>query len=361
MQKSINKKIALYSNSWDTNAGGGIVYILSVAKILLLKKNEVTVYFFDSVNLTELHNRYDTAGLDIRIINRKPFPFLTQLKYALVEWFNYDIVIQQSLVAPRLTFVKKSYVLCDFPMKKTETYSEKMRLWTWKNIIANSEFTKKEILNRWKRSSIVIYPPIEETFELNLYKNKDIVCIGRFNNGKRSKRQDIIIQCFIDLIKSGFIDCKLHFIGYVGDRTYLNNLKKLAEGYPICFYENCTPEKRKAILKQSNLFISACGYDIDEMLEPMFVEHYGIAVVEAMSHGCIPLVTGKGGHKETVDHEINGYHWFTIAELKAKMIVLLTNDELRKEMSSKAFVKSSNYSNKIIADWIVRLFVNKHS
>lgn len=357
MQESINKKIVIYSNSWDTNAGGGIVYILSIAKILESKKNDVTIYFFDSVNLTELHNRYNTTGLNIRIIRRKPFPFLAQLKFALVEWFSYDIVIQQSLAAPRLTFVKKSYLLCDFPMKSIESFSEKIRLLTWKNIIANSEFTQKEIYNRWKRFSKVIYPPIEEIHCLNLHKNRDIVCIGRFNNGKRSKRQDIIIQCFIDLIKSGFIDCKLHLIGYVGDRTYLNNLKKEANEYPIYFYDNCSSDTTKEILNNSALFVSACGYGIDELREPMFVEHYGIAVVEAMSYGCIPLVIGKGGHKETVDHGINGYHWNTKMELKERIISLVSNDKLRNEMSREALTKAAKYSNETIADCIERLFI----
>ena len=37
----MNKKIAVYCNAWDTNAGGGIVYILDLSRVLS-HKNLIT-------------------------------------------------------------------------------------------------------------------------------------------------------------------------------------------------------------------------------------------------------------------------------------------------------------------------------
>jgi glycosyltransferase involved in cell wall biosynthesis len=347
------KKIAIYSNAWDNNAGGGIVYVLAIAKILTLKGYDTTVFFNNSIVMAELQSRYETLGLKIKTFERRPFPLLSQLNFAIKELLNFDIVIQQSLSAPRLTFVKKSFILCDFPMKKMESFSEKIRLMSWNNIIVNSEYTKYWVQQYWNRSSIVLYPPIENILTINHERNKDVVCIGRFNRGKRSKRQEVVLQVFIDIIKTGMLDWKLHLIGYVQDKDYLDSLKKQSEGLPIFFYENCSSEKRMKILNQSAIFISASGFEINEKEEPMLVEHYGISVVEAMACGCVPLVVGKGGHKETVDHEINGYHWSTKEELKKIMITLIKNEALIKELSKKAFVKSLSYSLKALESKLI--------
>lgn len=338
------KKIAIYSNAWDTNAGGGIVYILAIANILKENGNNVTVFFKKSINLTELHRRYETKNLNIVTIKKNRIPLYSQLVFALKEWMNFDIVIQQSLASPRITFVKKSFVLCDFPMKKVVSFIEKLRFWFWKNIIVNSEFTKYWVKNNWKREAIVTYPPIEKRYNLNEEKNKDLVCIGRFNKGKRSKRQDLVIEVFKELIDRGFSSINLHLIGFVQDEEYIKKLKILSEGYPIYFYEICSIEKRNEILNNSTIFISACGYKINEREEPQYTEHYGISVVEAMAFGCIPIVIGKGGHKETVDHLKNGYHWETRKELLKYITMIIDDTQLRNELAKQAFMKSEQFS-----------------
>lgn len=338
------KRAALYSNAWDATAGGGVVYLLAIAKILSKKGFDVTVFFNDIVLLTEIHSRYETSGLKIKIQKRTAMPLLSQIYFALTERMSFDLVIQQSLNIPRLTFVKKSFILCDFPMGKIETLSERVRLKSWKNIMVNSEYTKDWVRNYWKREAILFYPPIEIPTKLNRTRNLDFVCVGRFNNGKRSKRQDVVIAIFKDLIAMGYAGINLHVLGYVQDEDYLNKLKESAVGFSVFFYENCSNLKRVEILNQSALFISACGYENDEKAAPMLVEHYGISVVEAMAQGCIPIVVGKGGHKETVDHKKNGYHWNTKEELELVLINLLENKELRAEMSAGAYLKSGKYS-----------------
>lgn len=354
MDKS--KKAALYSNAWDAAGGGGIVYVLAIAKILSKKGFDVTVFFNEMVLLTEIQSRYEASGIKIKIHKSKAMPFLSQIYFALRERMHYDVVIRQSLSVPRLTFVKKSFILCDFPKGKIETISERVRLKSWRNIMVNSEYTKYWVRNYWKREAAVFYPPIEIPTTLNPTRNLDLVCIGRFNNGKRSKRQDIVIAVFKDLIALGYAGINLHVLGYVQDEDYLNTLKEGAAGFPIFFHENCTALKRGEILNQSSLFISACGYENDENTEPMLVEHYGISVVEAMAQGCVPVVIGKGGHKETVDHGENGYHWNTKDELQMILINLLENKELRTEMSAKAYLKSKQYSFDKLEDILLSTF-----
>lgn len=354
MDKS--KRVAIYSNTWDASGGGGIVYVLSIAKLLSKNGFDVTIFFYDTLLLAELHNQYKTSGLKIKLLKRKATPLLSQIYFGLKEWASFDIVIQQSLLAPRLTFVKKSFVLCDFPIGIIQSLSEKMRLYSWKNIIVNSEYTKGWVQKYWKREAVVFYPPIDKPGIFNQTRNLDLVCVGRFNNGKRSKRQDVVIEVFKDLIVRGYKGTNLHLIGYNQNNDYVNQLKESALDFPVFFHENCSNEKRISILNQSALFISACGYDNNEKEEPMLVEHYGISVVEAMSHGCIPLVIGKGGHTETVDHKINGYHWFTKEELKEELTTLLENKQLREEMSEASYLKSEEYSFEKLEEKILNIF-----
>ena len=77
---------------------------------------------------------------------------------------------------------------------------------------------------------------------------------------------------------------------------------------------------------------------------PGRLEHYGISVIEAMSYGCIPLVIGNGGPKETVDNNINGVHWKSKKELVSAIAFLIKNEDLRKKMSQSTFLKSQNFS-----------------
>ncbi|MEM8520123.1 glycosyltransferase family 4 protein [Flavobacterium sp. PL12] len=352
-----SKKTAIYCNTWDADGGGGIVYVLAIAKILTTNGFDTTVFFNDSILLSELHARYETSGLKIKTQKRSHIPLLSQVHFAIKEWFNFDIVIQQSLVGPRLTFVKESYILCDFPMGKRETISEKIRFRFWKNTIVNSDYTKQWVQNYWKRDALVLYPLIDIPTEFNCNRNIDIVCIGRFNNGRRSKRQDVVISVFKDLIQLGYEGVRLHLVGYVQDENYVNNLKDSVFGFPVLFHENCLAKDRITLLNNSAVFISACGFENNEKLEPMLVEHFGISVIEAMSYGAIPLVIGKGGHLETVDNRINGYHWSTKEELKEILILLFENRQLRETMSKEAYSKSMEYSSKKLEEKVLKVFV----
>lgn len=339
-----NKKIALYSNAYNTSDGGGIAYILAIAKMCNLKGYQITIFFNNSLDLKEIKERYEISNLKICILQKRTFPLLAQMYYAIKEYFEFDIVFEQSTIVPRLTFAKKSYIICDFPFDKADNLSKKMRLKSWKTIVANSEFTKLWIENNWKRESKVLHPPITSPNNFNNYKTLDIVSIGRFTSGGRSKNQDIIISVFKELIKLGYSNINLHLLGYVQDENFLEKLKKEAIGFPVFFYENSNIEIKNKILNQSSFFISACGYGVDELQFPYRLEHYGISVVEAMAYGCIPLVVENGGPKETVDNAINGIHWNTKGELINAIVMLIKNEKIRKEMSNNAFLKSTTYS-----------------
>jgi glycosyltransferase involved in cell wall biosynthesis len=90
--------------------------------------------------------------------------------------------------------------------------------------------------------------------------------------------------------------------------------RKAIEGkLPVTFLNNVAPEVIASTLSKSTIFWHLTG--INEMtaatqgkqIDPASLEHFGIAVVEAMSMGCIPIVLNLGGNVDIVDHGINGY------------------------------------------------------
>jgi len=337
-------RIALYSNSTKINSGGGIVYLLSIAEILS-KKNSVTVYFnfdekFDLLKTNYSKNiQFKKKGI-IRI------PIIGQLLFAINEYLMFDIVIQQSLYAPRLTFVKQSFILCDFPFGEIKSLSERFRLRFWNNIIVNSNYTKKNLKMKWKRDSIVLYPPIKVKKEIKIKKRNLIVSIGRIVDNKRSKRQDVIIDVFKRLIDYGYDDYELVLLGFVEDYSYLNKIKKSIKNYPIKIIENCNQERKNEFLDKAKFYISACGYMVDAYKYPERVEHYGISVVEAMACGCIPFAVDKGGHRETIKHMENGALWETKQELLNSLINIINDKNKYEKLSKNVFKDSKKFSYK---------------
>lgn len=77
-------------------------------------------------------------------------------------------------------------------------------------------------------------------------------------------------------------------------------------------------------------------------------EHFGIATVEAMAAGCVPVVINKGAQPEIVQHGINGFLWSTLEELKKYTLLVAQDHPLREQLSQAArerarFFDSENF------------------
>jgi glycosyltransferase involved in cell wall biosynthesis len=63
-----------------------------------------------------------------------------------------------------------------------------------------------------------------------------------------------------------------------------------------------------------------------------------------MAAGCVPVVINKGGQSEIVEHEISGFVWETLDELKAFTARLISDDNLRGRMSVAARKRAQMFS-----------------
>lgn len=181
------------------------------------------------------------------------------------------------------------------------------RLKTYSVILSNSQFTTMWIDKYWGLKSVVCYPPVDSIFKkkIDLNKKKNWICsVGRFFTLGHGKKQEILIQAFKRFYDLGNNDWELHLIGGLANDPsnidYLNKLKSLAKGYPIYFHLNISRKELEIIYRKSKIYWHATGFGENPEREPILFEHFGIAPVEAISAGCIPILYDGGGLPEII-------------------------------------------------------------
>ncbi len=235
--------------------------------------------------------------------------------------------------------------------------------------ISNSEFTDIWLKKRWNKISnhTVIYPPVfteKDSLDgrYNEAKKKNIIIsVGRFFVAGHNKKQLEMVRFFVNN-QSKLSEVEYHLVGQCSknevDIAYLNEIKELAKKVNNVFiHVNSSYSELVELYEQAKIFWHATGYGVDENLHPEQMEHFGITTVEAMSFGVVPVVINKGGQKETVEHEVNGFRWETEAECVSHTVQLLQDDSLRKKMAQKSVQRAKKYSvdefyrqNKVLLD-----------
>lgn len=216
-------------------------------------------------------------------------------------------------------------------------------------LLANSEFTRGWIRRLWNLESEVLFPPIETQTQLRLgSKSRKILAIGRFFPGSHNKKHDILIQAFRRLRRSGLGNWELHLVGgktpVDGTDAYLDRLRALARGQPVFFHLDAPKTHLVDLLRSSSFFWHATGFGEQPDQEPEKLEHFGMSTVEAMTHGCVPLVFRCGGQPEIIQQGINGFLWETLDELQEHTLRLAKDRKLREAVAQAAHERSQSFS-----------------
>jgi glycosyltransferase involved in cell wall biosynthesis len=214
-------------------------------------------------------------------------------------------------------------------------------------IWANSKFTQKWIKKYWGRHSAVLYPPVDIERFKPAQKRNQILNVGRFFAGSHNKKQLEMVQAFRRMVDEGLVGWELHLAGGTAPerihQEYLQRVKNLAEGYPIVIHTDLPFEQLAQLYAESAIYWHAAGLGEDENREPIKLEHFGITTVEAMAAGCVPVVIGKGGQTEIVQHGHNGFLWHSLKELIEFTWLLIREPVLRQRMANLAVIAASNY------------------
>lgn len=343
-------RVAIYSPYLDT-LGGGERYMMTIAQIL--SDDNLVDVLLDA----HLHS----FGAD-------------RLKKDLEERFNLDLskanfikgpVGKDSSFLARLFFLKKYRILfyltdgsIFYPTAKKNILHiqsplvgqpakggwGKIKLKGWDLIIYNSNFTQKHSENNWPLKSRVIYPPVDIDTIKPLRKKKHILSVGRFFGYLKDKKHQLLIKSFRNLNKDARVKSwSLHLAGSAsgGDKDYLEDLKKIAGGLDVNFYPNLGYDDLIKLYGESSIYWHAAGFGEDD---PTKMEHFGISTVEAMAAGCVPVVIGKGGQTEIVEHGKSGFLWNTLDELERFTLRLIERKDIWKDLSRKAKIRAKNFS-----------------
>ena len=156
-----------------------------------------------------------------------------------------------------------------------------------------------------------------------------------------------MVQAFAQMIQDGLVGWKLLLIGSTGatgaDRAYVSHLRSLAEGLPIQIETDVDVTRLHDAYRRASIYWHAAGHGQNEKRNPASFEHFGIAPVEAMSAGAVPVVFDGGGVRETVENEKSGYLWTSDSQLQKITWKLVRDAGLRNRNAIAAIRRSADF------------------
>ncbi len=352
-------KICLYSPYIPKHVGGGEKYILDVA-LSLSKKHSVSIavpqqYAGDS-SIVKKYEKFLNQSLEN--ISFVPSPLGSSENFLKKIWWTRQFDVMYYLTDGSLFFslAKKNILHIQFPlMLDKSSWLEQFKLSKWQVKNTNSNFTKEIIEATWPTKINIVHHPLVDVSEIGratsrIKKEKIILSVGRFFRQLHSKRQDILIDNFRQLLSKypqqtkGW---KLVFIGAVEDKKYLSEIKRKKRNLPVEFYHELDREELLKWYGKASIYWHAAGYEVDQTKHPEKLEHFGVSTAEAMAAGCVPIVYGAGGQVEVVGDKLKNLLWSSQEECLEKTQQVLTEKKMiaNYQQLSRKQVNSFNKNN----------------
>lgn len=220
------------------------------------------------------------------------------------------------------------------------------RLASYDHITANSRYTAEWTERRWGVPCEVVYSPVDVEF-LHRPKEPLIVSVGRFSTIAHSKKQLEMVRTFAKVSAAGRPGWEYACVGGLNSRDenrwYFEQVREAGRGAPVTVEANVPRARVRSLLERARIFWHAAGYGEDLERQPQLAEHFGVATVEAMGAGCVPVVIDRGGQSEIVTHGENGFLWSTLDELAHYTERLARDPVLWERLSNAARRRARNF------------------
>ncbi len=358
-------KIGFYSPYLPKHAGGGEKHFLTTAWYLS-QRHEVSVLIPDNTaNLTDRIRDYERLfNLDLSRIQWRRSPLASGRGNPITRWQEtkrYDAFWYATDGSLFWCGAPKSILHIQIPFTNHHAgWFARQKLASWKVRNANSEFTRQVVEQAWQIKIPFVHYPFVDTNRLPMpdldKKKNQIIAVGRFfdpqHTDVHAKRQDVLLEAFLTgYEKYGWDKRKVNLLLVGGiepegiHADFVRKLKQRAKGYPVTFRHDISYDQLHRLYDESAVFWHAAGFGVDEEREPQRVEHFGMSTIEAMAHGCVPVVVNKGGLKESVTAGITGYRFETIDDLqKITDTIWHGGAKLRHKIGRAARAKAEEFS-----------------
>jgi glycosyltransferase involved in cell wall biosynthesis len=265
---------------------------------------------------------------------------------------DLDLLFAMCNEVPPLSRARRSVAMVQFPHRTHRDARARAlaalglsrapaALASYELFVCNSEFTREHVARRLGVDALVIAPPVELPAGEPLEKEPLILSVGRFFRRHHSKNQHLLVDALARLDAPGW---RLVLAGGGDDPGYVDEVRRRAEGLPAEVRVDVPRDELRSLYGRASLFWHAAGHGQDARRRPERLEHFGIATVEAMGHGAVPLVFPAGGQLELVDDGRNGRHWTSVDELAALTRALVADGEERARLASTALEDARRFA-----------------
>jgi glycosyltransferase involved in cell wall biosynthesis len=124
---------------------------------------------------------------------------------------------------------------------------------------------------------------------------------------------------------------------------YYNKVKSYLESNKLNFelYYNLERDKLLQLYSEASIYWHFTGFNEDLKNKPELAEHFGITLVEAIAHGCIPFAFNAGGQVEILEclKSNNTFSNFDELENKMHLITISNNFEINQNFKKNFFIE----------------------
>jgi len=220
-------------------------------------------------------------------------------------------------------------------------------------IITNSRYNAEIIKGHSRKAPLVLYPPVNSvTKDCDISKKENVILtVSRIN----SKKNLSIIPEIAERVEG---EVKFVIMGRTDERSMaiLKDIQESSRKHRVADRLNIVLDPDRGEIEEA--FRRASVY-----LSTQPTEAFGMAVVEAMAAGCIPVVPRDGGPwLDVLDRRQGEFGFsFTDPEQAAELIRrILSDEDLRIEISERARRRSLEYCSENFRERFLSLVESFH-
>jgi glycosyltransferase involved in cell wall biosynthesis len=380
-------RVGIYHEPCGGGLGGSEVVTAVIAHALRGRRSVEVMHHHPGLTRDDLAR---FADVDLDGVGLRPVPRLAKgwtaldapvwrLGAALREWQaalsrGYDLFVTSTHGVPPFCHAGRGAMYVHFPTfdrrwtwpwdtpgglraRLRKWYHE--RLWRQRFAgygarLANSRFTADWTRERWGVACDVLCPPVHVDVP-DGPKRDTIAVVGRFT---AMKRQAELVRTFRERVAPRLPGWELVCVGMVGktpeEQEYFHEVESAAAGGPVRLVTDAAVADLRRVLAEAKVFWHAAGFGIDPRAEPERLEHFGMATVEAMAAGCVPLVPDLGGQREIVRSGEDGFLCRDVGELADETVRLVAAGERLRKLAAAARRRAREFSRERFIDEVRR-------